>query len=457
MPPRRPTAWATTGGKRPLYPREDKLNNQNSKSRITRRCVLAGTAATASAIAASRPRRAFAQSPVTLSIIGLDGHPSWIATKALVKAYKDVAPHVSFDLSEFDLAQLSDKVNLDFQARKGEYHIVWANTVWTFGYWTEAGFITPVDPMVSESYDLNDFLRIARSIGTLRGRLYGIPVMIEDRMLVYRKDLLEATGMKVPTTVEEMTRVAQAMNAPAKNQYGFSQRTRSGLSIAYDWIGWLYSFGGKIYDDKYNTQLASPEAAAALEAFIKINQYRLPRPTGAMAKSSRSCRPASPPWPMNSMVMTPLLEDKTATQFAGKFGYAVAPAGPKAPRPMTSSHLLSISSLSKKRDEAWRFIEWMTAKKNNRPWIFAGGSAFRGSMYTDPEIIAKYPQYTLFKQILDRANPDYAPRIKPCAEIITRIGEALNTALVGVKPVRDALAEADQQVAAVLKRNGYRT
>jgi ABC-type glycerol-3-phosphate transport system substrate-binding protein len=433
------------------------MKSLSGQSKITRRRILTGTAATAMVTATSRPRRAAAQSPVKLSIIGLDGHPSWLATKAMIEAYRDVAPNVSFELSQFDLPQIGDKVNLDFQAKKGQYDIVWMNSASTIGYWSEAGIVVPLDAMVSERYDLNDFLRLARGISTLRGKLYGIPIMIEGRMLVYRKDLLDAAGMKPPTTVDEMTRAAQAMNAPAKNQYGFSQRVRSGGSIAYDWVGWLYSFGGQIYDAKFNPQLASPEASAALEAFVKINQYSAPSSNRSYGEIVNELQSGIAAMANDVTIITPLLEDGSASRFAGKFGYAVAPAGPKGPRPETSSHLLAISTFSRQRDAAWRFLEWMTSKKNNQPWIFAGGAAFRESMYNDPAIVAKYPQYTLFKQILDLGNPDYVPRIKPSAEIMTRLGEQLSSALVGVKPVNEALAAADQQVASILKRNGYRT
>ncbi len=99
----------------------------------------------------------------------------------------------------------------------------------------------------------------------------------------------------------------------------------------------------------------------------------------------------------------------------------------------------------------------MTSKQNNEPWVFAGGAAFRESMYNDPAITAKYPQYTLFKQILDLGNPDYVPRIKPSAEIMIRLGEELSSALVGVKTVNQALGDANQEIAAILKRNGYKT
>ncbi len=41
-------------------------------------------------------------------------------------------------------------------------------------------------------------------------------------------------------------------------------------------------------------------------------------------------------------------------------------------------------------------------------------------------------------------------------EIITRLGEELSAALIGVKKADEALASADEQLAAILKRDGYR-
>jgi multiple sugar transport system substrate-binding protein len=393
--------------------------------------------------------------PVKLSMIGLAGHPSWLATKEMVKAYKEKAPNVEFALSEFDLPQINDKVNLDFQAKKGEYDIVWMNSAQTVGYWSEANIVVPLDDMVSKSYDLDDFLKLARGIGTMKDKLYGIAIMIEDRMFVYRKDLLEGAGLQVPTTVDEMIAAAEKLNDPSKNQFGFSQRNRSGSSAAFDWTGWLYGYGGTVFDKDYQTQLKTPEAKAALDAFLAINKLSSPASNRSYGEIVKELQTGVAAMANDVTIITPLLEDPKESQFAGKFGYAVAPAGPKGPRPETSAHLLAISSLSKQREPAWQFIEWMTSKENNKPWIFAGGAAFRESMYKDPEITAKYPQYTLYKDILDKGNPDYVPRVKASAEILTKLGEEINAAVVGVKPADQALSDADASVAAILKREGY--
>jgi multiple sugar transport system substrate-binding protein len=411
-------------------------------------------AAPAAAPAATSAPAATTGGPITLSMIGLAGHPSWLATKEMIKAYKEKAPNVEFALSEFDLPQINDKVNVDWQAKKGEYDIVWMNSTQTLGYWSEAKMVVPLDEMISKSYDLDDFLKLARGIGTLDDKLYGISIMIEDRMLSYRKDLFEAAGLPVPTNVDEMTAAAETLTQKDKNQFGFTQRNRSAVSAAFDWVGWLYGFGGVLFDKEYKSQLTSPEAKAALDAFLKIDTFSPPNSNRSYGEIVKELQTGVVAMANDVTIITPLLEGSDS-QFAGKFGYAVAPAGPKGPRPMTSAHLLAISSLSKQRDAAWQFIEWMTSKENNKPWVFAGGAAFRESMYQDSEITAKYPQYTLFKEILDRGNPDYVPRLKPSAEILTKIAEELNAGVVGVKTAEQALADADKNVTAILKRDGY--
>lgn len=410
-------------------------------------------ASTGSTPAAAKP--AGNAQPATISMIGLAGHPSWIATKEMLNLYKQKAPQVTITTAEFDLPQINDKVNLDFQAKKGEYDIVWMNSAQTVGYWTEAKIVQPLDELVSKNYDLDDFLKLARGIGTVKGKLWGIAIMIEERMLSYRKDLFEEAGLKVPTTVDDMIVAAEKLTKKDKNQFGFSQRNRAGGSAGYDWFGWLYSYGGRAFDDTYKTQLTSPEAKAALDAYLAAEKFTSPAKNRSYGEIVKELQTGVAAMGNDVTIITPLLEDPKASQFAGKFGYAIAPAGPKGPRPETSSHLLALSSLTKQKEPAWQFVEWMTSRENNKAWIFAGGAAFRESMYKDAEIMAKYPQYGLFKEILDRGNPDYVPRIRASSEVLAKLSDEINAAVVGVKTSQQALADADKNIAEILKREGY--
>ncbi|HLH73353.1 MAG TPA: sugar ABC transporter substrate-binding protein [Chloroflexota bacterium] len=417
----------------------------------------AAALATAAAAPTTAPaaKATVSAAPATLSIIGLDGHPSWIATKEMIKKYHDVAPQVTIKTAEFALPQINDKVNLDFQAKKGEYDIVWMNSAQTEGYWVEAKIVIPLDQMITKDYDIEDFLPLARNIATLKSQLFGISIMIEQRMLSYRKDLFDAAGLKVPTNVDEMTAAAQKLTNKSKNQYGFSQRTAASISAAYDWVGWLYGYGGVLIDQNNVPQLNTPEAKAALDAFLAINKFTSPASNRGYGDVVKELQTGVAAMANDVTIILPLLEDPTQSKFAGKFGYDVAPAGPKGPRPETSAHILSIDSLSKQRDPAWQFLSWMTSKANNEPWCFAGGAAFRQSMYEDKAIIDKFPVYPLFEKILNQGNPDYIPRIKPGFQLLDKLSQNINAAITGVKMSQQALSDSNAAMTDILKQAGF--
>src|SRR5262245_40966363 len=83
----------------------------------------------------------------------------------------------------------------------------------------DLGAIRPVDDLVDElkaSGDLDDFL--PRTVDTLRydNRYVALPWGIDIRVWYYRKDLLEAAGVKVPTTWEELRAAAKATTRDGK-------------------------------------------------------------------------------------------------------------------------------------------------------------------------------------------------------------------------------------------------
>ena len=189
----------------------------------------------------------------------------------MLKAYKEKAPNVEIKTSEFDLPQINDKVNIDFQAKKGEYDIVWMNSAQTVGYWTEAGIVVPLDEMISKSYDLDDFLKLAKGIGTVKDKLYGIAIMIEERMLSYRKDLFECRRHPGPEDRRGDDRCRRKADGEGEEPVRFLPAEPGGGPPSIGWAGCTPS----VVSPSTRTtrlQLTSPEAKAALDAFLKIEK-----------------------------------------------------------------------------------------------------------------------------------------------------------------------------------------
>ena len=54
----------------------------------------------------------------------------------------------------------------------------------------------------------------------LNGKVYGVPNLAISMFFFYRKDLLDAAGLKPPTTMDEWLATAKALTNPEKKQYG---------------------------------------------------------------------------------------------------------------------------------------------------------------------------------------------------------------------------------------------
>jgi N,N'-diacetylchitobiose transport system substrate-binding protein len=104
--------------------------------------------------------------------------------------------------------------------------------------------------------------------GVFAGKVYGVPYYAGSRVVTYRTDLFKRAGIKVPTSLAELTAAAKKLAA---------RNTGKGFSPVYiagtDWyvaMSFVYDFGGKIaqrISGKWKGSLHSPRAIAGLTAF----------------------------------------------------------------------------------------------------------------------------------------------------------------------------------------------
>ena len=73
-----------------------------------------------------------------------------------------------------------------------------------------------------KTLDVADFIPTTLSSGAFQGTHYALPVDPNVQLLVYRKDLFEAKGLKPPATWDELLATAKALHDPAKEQYGIA-------------------------------------------------------------------------------------------------------------------------------------------------------------------------------------------------------------------------------------------
>lgn len=98
------------------------------------------------------------------------------------------------------------------------------------------------------------------------GQVYWYPYDYNLAWIYYRKDLYEKKGLAVPKTWAEMLKNAQALNAEGRSGALFP----IGSNGATNWLspGFMWAEGVRLFDDKWNVLLDSPEMAPRVTRYL---------------------------------------------------------------------------------------------------------------------------------------------------------------------------------------------
>lgn len=192
------------------------------------------------------------------------------------------------------------------------------------------------------------------------GKQYGIPMAFSSRALYYRTDLID----KAPTTWDELLATAKKVHQENPKVYGFAVPTdlESGTD---ELLNFIYQNEGRIVNDKGEFTLNSEANIGAIEYLKQFNADGvIPDPVSTkrgdqstLFKNGNLAMYISGPW-----------EQEVMDSGKDKAPYAVAPLPSgkvKAETLVTDSYV--ISSLSKNKDLAWKFVEFMGQPEYQRP------------------------------------------------------------------------------------------
>jgi ABC-type glycerol-3-phosphate transport system substrate-binding protein len=118
----------------------------------------------------------------------------------------------------------------------------------------------------------DDFLQSLEEAGTYDGKLYAVPYYAGARIVIYRKDLFEKSGIEVPTTLEEFLAAGKQLKADNAATPNFSGIYLPGKNW-YAMLSYLWEAGGDIATkdgDQWVGQLDSADSVKGLEFFKQV-------------------------------------------------------------------------------------------------------------------------------------------------------------------------------------------
>lgn len=129
----------------------------------------------------------------------------------------------------------------------------------------------------------------------------GVPQYNQLGVMYIRQDLLEAAGLEPPETWEELAEVAEQLQDPANQLYGFGQSLNPSGDAAIFAQSVMWGFGGGLFDEEGNANADTEENRAALAFMTDLIGNRGITPPGVNGWTDSSNNEA---WMAGNLVMT---------------------------------------------------------------------------------------------------------------------------------------------------------
>ena len=415
---------------------------------------------------------AYAETTLT---IGTVNNGNMIDMQKLTDDFTKKNPDIKLNWVTLEENVLRQKVTTDIATKGGQFDIMTIGT-YEVPIWGKRGWLVPLDKLGAD-YDENDLLPAIRSGLTVNGKLEAAPFYGESSFVMYRKDLMDKAGLKMPEAPDWkfIREAADKMTDKAAGIYGICLRGKAGWGENMAFLtATSNSFGARWFDMKWQPQFNSPEWKATLDYYLAI--MKADGPPGASSNgfnenlalfNSGKCGM----W-IDATVAAGFVTGKDST-VADKVGFALAPDDGKGKRGnWLWAWSLAIPSGSAKVDAAEKFIAWATDKAylNLVASKLGWGSVppgTRTSLYKNPDYLKAAPFAELTLKSIDSADPTH-PTVEPVpyvgvqfvaipefAGIATDVGQDFSAALAGNMTEDAALAKAQASTEAAMKKAGY--
>ena len=416
---------------------------------------------------------AIAQTKLTIATVN---NGDMIRMQKLTDDFSAKNPGVTVEWVTMEENILRQKVTTDIATKGGQYDIMTIGT-YEVPIWAKQNWLVPLDKLGAD-YDMDDLLPAIRSGLSKDGKLYAAPFYGESSMVMYRKDLFDKAGLKMPDkpSWDFIADAARKITDKPGEVYGICLRGKAGWGENMAFLSaTANSFGARWFDEKWKPQFDQPEWKEVLDFYIKLMKDA--GPPGASSNGfnenlalfqTGKCGM----W-IDATVAASFVSNPKESKVADKVGFALAPDKGLGKRGnWLWAWSLAIPAGSKKQEAAEKFISWATGKgyaelvASKEGWSNVPPGT-RKSLYAN----AKYQEAAPFaKMTLDSINAadPTKPTVKPVPYtgvqfvaipefqgIGTAVGQQFSAALAGTTSVDVALKNAQALTEREMIKGGY--
>ncbi len=391
---------------------------------------------------------------------------SGVEGDALKQAAKDYEQQtgIQIRIAEFPYSNLFEKELIDLTARTGAYDLIMLDDPW-FPKFASLNVLTDLTPLLQKrgkSGPDDDFVATSIALGRepyQTGALYALPYVGNSQLFFYRKDLFQKHNLKEPLTWDDVLAAAKAFSenetsgAPGGGKvYGYVMRAAQGNAAVADFMPIFWAFGGEMFDASGQPTVNTPEGIAALKLMIELGKYSPPGYASFNADEVgahllQGTAAMSINWP----AWISSFSDTSKSKVIGRMEFGQLPAARNPGRAEIGNWLIAIPRDAKNIEAAMDFLLWATDREQMKLSAQRGNPPTRKSLFTDPELVAKFPSYPAQLRSLESSRP--RPRTPLWNEIENAFGIYLSKANSGELTAEDAMNQANAEIKRIIDRS----
>jgi sorbitol/mannitol transport system substrate-binding protein len=417
-----------------------------------------------------------AQAQQTSVTIAAVNNPDMLELKKLSAKFLEQNPDISLNWVIVEENILRQRVTTDVSTGSGQFDLVFLG-LYEAPIFAKRGWLQPIGELPAD-YDIEDVFKSLRDGLSYDGKLVALPFYGESSFLMYRKDLFEQKGLKMPDqpTYDDIAKFAGVLNDKDHGFYGLTLRGQPGWGENMATVDTMAnSFGASWFDMQWHPTLDTAAWKNALSTYVDlVKKYGPPGVTanGFNENLTLFSGGKAAMW-IDATVAGGILENPKNSQVVGKVGYAPAPIAVTA----NGSHWLwswafAIPSKAKNAEGAKKFAAWATSKQyiqlvaDDLGWASVPPGT-RKSTYENPEYQKKAPFAEATLKAMQTADPT-----NPCVQKVpyngitfvgipefqslgTTVGQNVAGLVTGKTSLEQTLKLNQNEAERVMKQAGY--
>ena len=270
---------------------------------------------------------AFAAHAETITIATVN-NGDMIRMQALTPEFNKLHPDIELNWVTLEENILRERVTTDIATQGGQYDVITIGN-YEVPIWAKQGWLEPLNNL-PEGYDTDDLLPAIRGGLTVEGTLYAVPFYGESAMIMYRTDLFDKAGLKMPEqpTWEFIGEAARKITDRANDINGICLRGKAGWGENMAFITALAnSYGARWFNENWQPQFDSPQWNNALQFYVDLMKDAGPQGASSNGFNENLTlfqQGKCGMW-IDATVAASFVTDKEDSKVADKVGFALFP------------------------------------------------------------------------------------------------------------------------------------